>query len=239
MPLAYLDPYKDDLYGKLRGQKEDGYCKIIFDEGKIYAVDNGYVLACYATSYTGVVRNYKPENPLQPGLVAIPIYSKEYEIRKKTGDKWESIKYQPSAYEKAIANFIATLSDQWEAEAKGFKGDISFLPEGMTQGMSEVEVSTLAVKNITLTQIDLTGKLPNYTPPVSDGQRKGGYGGNRGVSPDEKLTLVKKELSEFAVGGGVVVGDSLGRLIEQVCNEHAGKDEFLTHYFDVLTSVVR
>jgi hypothetical protein len=109
----------------------------------------------------------------------------------------------------------------------------------MTQGMDETSLMALVSKNVNLAQIDLTGKLPNYTPPTLDSSRRGGYSGSRGVSPDEKMTVVKKELSEYAVGGGVTVGDSLGKLVEQVCNEHAGQDEFLAHYFDVLTSVVR
>lgn len=34
--LRYLDPYKDDPFGKIRGDKANTYFEVHFDEGKIY-----------------------------------------------------------------------------------------------------------------------------------------------------------------------------------------------------------
>jgi hypothetical protein len=47
MVVKYLDPYKDDVYGKLRGDKADAYLKVTFDEAKVYKTDDAYILAAY------------------------------------------------------------------------------------------------------------------------------------------------------------------------------------------------
>ena len=83
MPLLYSDPYKDNKFGKIKGDKKDEYFKAVFDEAKFYKHENSYILAGQFTAFFGVARAYKPELGLKAGLVEIPIYGSEYEIRQK------------------------------------------------------------------------------------------------------------------------------------------------------------
>ncbi len=43
--IKYTDPFNNDPYAKLKGDKSDVYLKIEFSEAKLYEVDNGYVLS--------------------------------------------------------------------------------------------------------------------------------------------------------------------------------------------------
>ncbi len=86
MTVKYLDPYKDDKYGKLKGDKSEAYFGVTFKEAVVHKTDDAYIIAGYATSYKGITRSFKPEQSLTPGLCAVPIYGKEYEIRKKDKD---------------------------------------------------------------------------------------------------------------------------------------------------------
>jgi hypothetical protein len=58
MVVKYLDPYKDDPYGKLRGDKADAYLKINFDEAKVYKAEDAYILAAYVISLQSLKRLY-------------------------------------------------------------------------------------------------------------------------------------------------------------------------------------
>ena len=108
MTVKYLDPYKDDPYGKLKGDKAEVYFKVSFDEAKVYSTDDSYVVAAFVTAYSGIVRSFKPADPILPGLCAIPIYGQEYEIREKdSSGNWNGVKYQPSVFEKSLYEYIS------------------------------------------------------------------------------------------------------------------------------------
>jgi hypothetical protein len=239
MVVKYLDPYKDDPYGKIRGDKADAYIKIIFDEAKVYKADDSYVLAAYVTNYQGVVRSFKPENPLTPGLCAIPIYGQEYEIRQKDKDgNWTGVKYQPSKFEKALYENIKTHESIWMPDGQGIKGEISFMPDGMCATMDTPTLDGLVAGNSMKEYVPLSGKLPAYTLPVSNFQRKTG-GKSYGLSPEERIAFIKKQVCEDLAASGFTTENSLPLLISQMIAEHPMDTDLVQIYFDTLTACAR
>lgn len=239
MVVQYLDPYKDDPYGKLRGDKSDAYFKVVYDEGKIYKSDGAYILAAYVTEYQGVVRSFKPENALTPGLCAIPIYGQEYEIRQKdkTGD-WTGVKHQPSIYEKALFENIKTHEPLWIPEGQGIKGELSFLPDGMCATWDAPTLNGTVANNSRTEYVPVSGKLPDYTVPSFSGQRKGG-GKSYGLSPDERILFIKKQICADIAASGFTTDNSLPLLIKQVLVEHPMDTDITQIYFDTLTACAR
>jgi hypothetical protein len=141
LTVKYLDPYKDDPYGKLKGDKADTWFKINFDEAKLYPTDNGYILAGFFTGYAGIFRNFKASEPLAPGLCALPIYSQEYELWEKGDDgKSKPVKYQPSKFEKALSAYIESTKSDWMPEGKNIGGEISFSPDAQVQNFRETDL---------------------------------------------------------------------------------------------------
>jgi hypothetical protein len=239
MVVKYLDPYKDDVYGKIRGDKADAYLKITYDEAKVYKTDDAYILAAYVTSYQGVVRSFKPENPLTPGLCAIPIYGTEYEIRQKDKDgNWTGVKYQPSKYEKALYENIKTHESLWMPEDEAIKGEISFMPDGMCATMDEPALNGLVAANSRTELVPLTGKLPAYTPPSNNAQRKGG-GKSYGLSPEERIQFIKRQVCKDLAASGFTEDNTFPLLISQMIAEHPMDTELVQIYFDTLTACTR
>ena len=239
MVVKYLDPYKDDPYGKLRGDKAQTYFKINFDEGKIYATDNAYILAAHVTGYTGIVRSFKPENPLLPGLCAIPIYGLEYEIRSKNKDgKWEGIKTQPSAFEEALYEFIKDNENIWQPQNSGIGGEISFVPDGMTGHLDASAIKDLVFQNCKIQTVPLSGKLPAYTPPSNNAQRRSnGY--VQKATMDEKMTFIKKEIVDSLTTPGFSSDNSLGALVKQYAVDHPMDEVYFQTYFDLLAAIIK
>lgn len=239
MTVKYLDPYKDDPYGKLRGEKADTWFSVNFDEAKVYPIDNGYVLAGFFTGYSGVIRNYKASEPVLPGLCALPIYSQEYESRVKGDDgNWTTVKNQPSKYEKVLCGVIDANSELWLPEGKGIGGEISFSPDQMVQSMDETAIKAFIDSTVKIETVTLSGKLPEYKPP-STGSYKKGSSKSWSVSPDQKLEFVKKELISSIAASGFTEENSLGCLTIQMIAEHEDDDKFLSIYFDMLMAIVR
>ena len=239
MTVKYLDPWKDDKYGKLRGDKADAYFKVTFDEARVYKTDDAYILAAFVTAYSGVVRNFKPENPLTPGLCAIPIYGKEYEIRQKDKDgNWQGVKYQPSVYEKALYDNISTHETFWIPEGKGIKGEVSFMPNDMCASMDAPALAGLVAGNSRTQITDLSGKLPEYTLPDGNAQRKGG-GKSWGMSPEQRLSFIKQQICSDIAASGFTTENSLPLLIKQVIDENPMDGDLVQIYFDTLTACTR
>jgi hypothetical protein len=239
MAVKYLDPYKDDVYGKIRGDKSDAYFKVAYDEGKVYKTEDAYILAAFVTQYESVVRNFKPENPLTPGLCAIPIYGQEYEIRQKDKDgNWTGVKYQPSKLEKALYEVIKTHESLWMPEGQGIRGELSFLPDGMCGQMDAPIVTSTLASNNNIMLVPLTGRLPEYTPPNNNAQRKGG-GKSYGLSPEDRILFVKKQICSDLAADGFTVDNSLPLLISQLKLEHPMHEDDVQTYFDILTACAR
>ncbi len=239
MTVKYLDPYKDDPYGKLKGDKAESYLKVSFDEAKVYSTGDSYVVAAFVTAYSGIVRSFKPADPLTPGLCAIPIYGQEYEIREKDfSGTWNSVKYQPSIYEKALYDHIKVHEAFFIPPSGGIKGELTFVPNGICASMDEAALNALVATNVKTQVIDLSGKLPEYTPPSSYAQRKtGGY--SKGASMDEKLVFLKKQMVADIRESTFTVEDTLAEITDRILKEHSDNQAFIDIYFEMLMAVIR
>ena len=208
--LLYQDPWKDDLYGKLKGDKSQVFARLIFEEGKFYKTDNAYIIAGKITEYTNVVRSFKPELGIMPGLCAVPIYGEEYEIRRKdeTG-KWVGDKTQPSTYEKFLYERIKKEEATWVNPLVNWEGQLSFVPNMMLDNSSQQQKDEILDANCLLQGRDPSGNLPPYSIPKT--YRAGGSssGKSYGMSPDQKLEWIKKQLKEDTTLGNQPNSDSL------------------------------
>ena len=239
MPVLYSDPWKDNHYGKLKGEKQDTYFNISFDEARAYNTETGYVFCAYITSYSGVTHSFKAVNPLEPGLCTIPVHNSEWESREKVLGEWNTVKHEPSKFEKALCDCIFRNENLFLNDTMGFKGSIGFVPDAMCASLDDGAMKTLVDQNVNVEPTPFTGKLPAYVPPKT--YRKGNNNGSysKGASVEDKLKLIKKELVAFSENDHASETNSLGQLVMQVWSEHVTEEDFLNHYFDVLTAVVR
>lgn len=218
--------------------EEPAYFKVSFDEGKIYPVDNGYILAAYVNGYSGVIRSFKPEQPLEQGLCAIPFYSEEYEIRQKVNGEWTGVKHNPSIFEKFFCTYIEANESIFMPEGQGINGEITHIPDGMCGILDAEGLTNLIRSSLKITSIPLQGLLKPYTPPSGNGQRRSNSGGFRGISPEDKLAFVKKQLL-FEIGDNSIATDSsLGVLIANMQAKYPLDDNFLAIYFDTLQAII-
>ena len=239
MVIKYNDPYGQRKYAQLKGDKSDSYFKIVFSEAVIHKADDSYILFGQIEGYEGVVRSFKPENPILPGLCTVPIYGQEYEIRKKSKDgEWTSDKVQPSIFEKTLFDLIKSNEDDWMPHNASIKGQITHVPDSMLLSMDEQGRKMFVNNNIVKDQIDSSGKIPDYTPQASSGQRRSG-GSYQRVTMEDKLEFIKKELVESISANGLSTNDSLGRLVETFCLEHPNDENYQQLYFDLLISIVK
>ncbi|MEL6438689.1 MAG: hypothetical protein AAFQ80_05460 [Cyanobacteria bacterium J06621_8] len=237
--MKYLSPYKDDPYGKLKGDKSESFIGVTFSEAIVHKTDGAYIIAGHVTEYRGVTRSYKPEEALEPGLCAVPIYGKEYEVRKKGSDgNWTSDKFQPSRFEKALYEEIAANEDDWMPHNSAIKVKITFPNDISLENDSDDEVKAQIAKWVQNEQIDLSGKLPEYKAPVPYSKNKGGNG-YRGISPDEKIAFLKKQIQADIKDPAYDKEESLAELTNQMLREHADSPNFIEIYFDMLISCVR
>ncbi len=238
MTVKYLDPYKDDPYGKLKGDKADTWFRINFDEAKLYPVEGGYILAGYFTGYSGIIRNFKASEPLVPGLCVLPIYSQEYELWEKGDDgKSKPVKYQPSKFEKALCTHIESSKTDWLPEGKNIGGEISFSPDAQVSSVRAEELDQFVTNSCRIEPIGSSGKLPEYTPPSVSAYKKGS-GKSYGVSPEDKMAFLKKELCSSIAASWAKEDASLGLLVEQMITEHKEDESFLAIYFDLVKATV-
>ena len=235
--IKYTDPYNNDPYGKLKGDKSDVYLKIEFSEAKLYEVDNGYVLAGNITNYIGAVRAFKPEEPIKPGLCAIPIYEREFEIWHKNKDgKNTSTKCQPSLFEKNLVSHLKSNFSPSLAADKAIKGSIGFLPNAQLLGLSEFDIAANIPHNCQLEVITATGNLPEYKPyKASD---KKASNGKYGLSPNDKLAWLKQELVSAIASSNFTEETSLSLLLKQFIYENDKDETFLALYTDILKTLI-
>ncbi len=236
--IKYTDPFNNDPYAKLKGDKSDVYLKIEFSEAKLYEVDNGYVLAGNITSYVGAVRAYKPEEPIKPGLCAIPIYDREFELWNKNKDGKNVVsKHLPSLFEKNLtshlkSNFIPSLGAD-----KALKGSIGFLPNAQLQGLSEFDIAANIPHNCQLEIITATGNLPEYKP-YTGSSKKASNGKYYGLTPSDKLVWLKQELVSAIASSNFTEETSLSLLLKQVIYENDKDETFLALYTDMLKTLI-
>jgi hypothetical protein len=239
MNVKYLDPYKDDKYGKIRGDKSGSYFKVSFKEAKLYRTDDAIILAGEVTKYDGLVRGYKPELALEPGLCAIPFYRKEYEIRRKDGEKWVLDKIQPSIFEKAIYDWLDIFEKTPDYAVPGcVSGDITHIPNGMVANADEQMMTNYLNSNIDLRGAIATGNLPAYEPP-KDYAPGGGGKKSYGLSPVEKLMFIKNQLAIDTKDSEYTPDRPMLELINQMLVENPMDGEATQLYFDCLLGCVK
>ena len=239
MPIKYNDPYGSRKYSQLKGDKSDSYFKLVFSEAAFHKTDEGYTLFGFVDEYQGVIRSFKPEAPILPGLCIVPFYGQEYETRKKDKDgNWDSEKVQPSLFENTLCDLIKEYEDVWMPHNASIKGQITHVPDGMIASQSQEDRINFVSNNVSIEQIDSTGKIPEFTPYTPTSGRKS-YGGYKGVSMEDKLSFIKKELVDSIRESTITADDSLGVLTEMFCKEHEGDENYQQLYFDLLISIVK
>lgn len=237
--INYLDPYKDDPYGKIKGSKNDSWFKVNFSEAKIYPTDSGYILAGYVSEYLGVTRAFKSSEPLSPGLCTIPIYNKEYEVREKDKDgNWQSVTYQPSKTEVIISRIISSQKAEIVGETLGVKASVCFLPDAQIASYSDTEAMEFIKGCNSFASISPTGNLPKYTVPDKSSKKAGTWGASK-VSLAEKMDFIKQELVLSLGSSELSEQLPLSDLMTKFYVLHQGDMQFIELYFEVLTSVVR
>lgn len=230
--IKYLDPYKDIKYARLKGEKNEVFFKVDFDEAKFVGTNDGLILMGQVSKFTGVIRAFKPEEPLDGGICAIPIYQHKYEEweKDKTG-KASPKKFEPSLWEQ---NLVSYLSFDVDLD-KHYKGSIAFLPDDQLTNLSGKEVNELLSKNCHLEEVEATNTLPEYQEFTSS-YKKNGY--NR-LTPSDKLIFVKKELCNSIDDSGYNEEMSLADIIEQFIKEREVQGEtFLALYFDLVKAIL-
>ena len=89
-----------------------------------------------------------------------------------------------------------------------------------------------------LTTIPATGKIPQFKLPYGGGQRKGGSW-NKGLSPDERVAFLIKQLTEDVKHVDWKSNKTLAELTARLIEEHADNENFISIYFDMLIACVR
>ena len=184
------------------------------------------------TKFTGVIRAFKPEEPLDGGICAIPIYQHEYEEwEKDKSGKSSPKKVEPSLWEQNLVSHLAFDIDL----DKHYKGSITFLPDAQLTNLSDKELSDLLVKNCHLEEVKSTNTLPEYQE-FTGSYKKNGY--NR-LTPQDKLIFVKKELCDGISDRGCNEEMSLADLTEIFIKEREKQGEtFLALYFDLIKAIL-
>lgn len=238
MVVKFLDPFNDDKYGKLRGDKSDSYFKVTFSEAKVHKTDDAYIIAGQVTAYEGITRSFKPELPLEPGLCAVPIYGKEYEIRRKDGEKYVSDKFNPSIFELYVYKWIEAHQDIWIGDDRFISGSIIHPPNGMLASLDGSSITDMLATNMTFKDVTPTGILLPYEPPKTYGGSRGG-GKSYGLPPSEKFTFIKKQLATDIQSGLYSDDMSLLALIGQLLVENPLEQDVTQLYFDCLLACVK
>jgi hypothetical protein len=239
MVVKFLDPYKDDKYGKIRGDKSDCYFKVTFSEAKVYKTDDAYIIAGEVSAYEGVTRSYKPELFLEPGLCALPIYGQEYEIRRKDGNDWITDKVKPGIFELAAYNWIKQHEASWMDDSKTFTGSFTNPPDGMIADHTQPKLEQLVDTNLSFEDITPTGKLESYEPPKTYGSNGKGGGKSYGMQPSEKYEWIKKQLATDIISPAFTGNESMIKLIEQVLIEQPMENDVSSTYFDCLLACIK
>ena len=239
MTIKYNDPYGKREYAQIKGDKSEAFFKIAFDEGRFYKQDDGYILWAYVTEYQGVVRSFKPENPIQAGLCAIPFYNKEYEVRRKDKDgNWTSDKQQPSLFEVKLCERISANETKYTSTDKACKGFITHIPNAMLSMHDKTALDLQVQNGIALSDCDSVEKLTAFEAPAGGGQRRN-YGGYKSVSMEDKLTFIQKQMEEDVKDLIFKEGQCLADLTDQIIKEHEDNPNFIEIYFDILLACVK
>jgi hypothetical protein len=246
MAITYSDYGKktENDFARIKGDKHEGYFKIIFDEAKVYKHDNSYVLAGYFAIISGVAKF--GNNPINPGLCEVPIYSSEYEIREKNPEtkQYESKKCQPSICEKLYYELIDSNAPiEYMQDGKALKGEITFYPDDSFAAFpDEQSKRQFAVNNFKVELINSSGKYPDWTPPKE--YRNNGNSGYapKGISPGDKISLLKKELGQVMKDPSYKENPGnlpVGAFYEKFIDENRHNPDYVTAFLNALEAIIR
>ena len=239
MTVKYNDPYGKREYARLKGDKKDTFFKISFDEATLHKTDDSYILYGYITEYQGIVRSFKPQDPILPGICAVPFYGREYELRfKGTDGNYNTEKIQPSIFEAELHRYLGNNEDKFFQYKSVFKGSITHIPNMMLASYQGQSLTDFVVNNIQLEQTELTDKLPPFSPPTSF--KKGGSSWKSfGATMEEKVAFLVKQMELDVKDERYKQGRSLADLTDQLIKEHSDNENFIQIYFDMLIACVR
>lgn len=242
MTITYSDPYKDAKFGKLKGEKCLNWFQIWFNEGKLYKIDDGYMLVAHSTGFHGVTHSFSEKRPPEKGLVELPIYAKDYEVRKSTGKKddngkwiYESFPQKASLFEMWLCKQIEDNPSFWLPENQHISGNISFVIDPQVQHLPEEQRASLFATSYQISTVPVTDNLPKWEVKKNN-YRKGGYG-NNGVSLEARLSFVKKDLIDTLAAGWADESCSVGMLVKQLLAEFPQDEAFIACYIDLLKAV--
>ncbi|MDJ0536634.1 MAG: hypothetical protein QNJ70_29795 [Xenococcaceae cyanobacterium MO_207.B15] len=243
MSMNYSDPYKDDSYGKILGEKTNAYFKVTFNECKVYQDDDTYVLALDIVETFGVEKKFKKDElPIQ-GLATIPIHSKDYTVRYKSGNEWKNRTEKASVHEKLLYQHIEDNPSQWLDPQHNFKGHLSFFPDENYLGNANPQLMPTSVK---IEQITPTGNLPDWKPKAKS-SGSNWNNGSKAITIDDKVEFLKKELLQTILDETwkSAIGDtsklSIGMLVQKLHQERTvehKEESFLLVYLDLLKAIL-
>jgi hypothetical protein len=241
MPMLYNDAYGNSKFAKIKGDKRDASCKLIFEEIKIYKHENSYVLAGQFILFGGLSRAYG-QAPINPGLCELYLYGSEYEERRKNPDTkaYETIKLLPSKVEKVLYDAIDKNPSAYIQDGKALKGEITFTSDDSCSLIPENIFEQAIISSFKIEVINSTGKYEDWTPPKPyNGNGNGNYKA-LGLSPTEKILILKKELAGTIAETSfkeAVETMPLAAYVHKVIQDNEGRDDFLGAYFQLLCSV--
>lgn len=236
--MKYANPWKEEVYGKIRGDKTKAGFKVFFSEAKLLKTDEGYILYGWFTGYEGVEPAYKPEEGMKAGLCTLPIYSQAYEVRQKGKDgKYEPVKFEPSKFEKWLCQEIEANPTVWTPDSKAIGGNITFIGDSQAAVLPQNVETQVFKQSCDLQVVEATDKVPEYVPKAP--QRKGGGSyGSRGASLEEKTTWLKKELAASMSLKDMPADIPVGQLVASFTEYYKDSEQFLVIYTDLLKAIL-
>ncbi|MGF1542862.1 MAG: hypothetical protein ACFCU5_20870 [Pleurocapsa sp.] len=244
MSIKYSDPYGQDSFGKIKGDKRMVWFKVYFDEGKLYKQDDSYVLAANLTGSEGVSHSFGMQGESAPkGLATLSIHGKEYEERKSTGKKddrgkwiYETFKSQPSVFEQWLYQQIENNPAFWLPEGKSISGNLTFPLDPQVILMPETQRIEFFKTCYQISEVATTDKVPEWKPKAP--YRANSYGG-KGTTIEDKVKFLKQELIATS-GNQDVIGSesSIGVLFSVLLDQHREDEQFLVLYTDLLKAIV-
>ena len=239
MTVKYADPWKEEKYGKIKGDKADSFFMMNFSEAIVHKEDSCYYIAGHVTDYQGVVRAYKSEQAMTPGLCMLPIYGSEYEIRKKDASgNYVSEQVQPSVFERVLYESIEGNELTWMPSGQSVALKFTHTPNSMLSAMDAEAIKAHVIEQVKVSAIPKSGTLPEYSPPTKYGQRKGSNW-NKGISPEEKVSFLKKQMVADIRDSSFKEEHTLTSITKQILVENADSPQFTEIYFDMLVSCIK
>ena len=247
MALLYLDPYKDNKFGKIKGDKSTEFLRMDFEEVQFYTGDEeNYIIAGQFTQFTGVTRAYKPEQPLIVDLVEVPIYGTFYELKQKKANtsnldksEYETIRVAPSLAELILYKHIQDNPSTYLDSKTAFRGSITLSPDIIFASKDNDAQQKMVLNEVRLTEIPKSGKYPDWKSySSSNSYSKKSY--NKKESLEDKVAWLKKELGDTIAESDYQNNTSLplAAYVHRILDDKISDDRFISTYFTLIKSLL-